>query len=182
MREYVHLWPAQFAAGELVSKSHHHEGVKEYSVVLSHSDGRCSRAEDVGIHHVVGWVGEPEWDTVKHHYQHKYLVGSLNEDIAPHNFFDNLLILVAADIIILVGVVIEAVMLLERGRLCSQTNGSKGIHNEIDPQKLDDAEWWVTKGGSTNQYSEAANNIDTELELQELSNVVKNISSPTCGS
>lgn len=185
VREYVHLWPAQFAASELVAKGHHHEGVEEDRVVLSHSDGRCSRAEEVGIHQVVGWVGVPVWDTVKHHNQHKDLVGSLNEDIAPHNFFDNLLILVAADIMLLVTVfivVIFFVMMLERGRLCSQTNGSKGIHNEIDPQKLDDAEWWVTKGRSTNQYGEAANNIDTELELQELSNVVKDISSPTCGS
>jgi hypothetical protein len=65
----------------------------------------------------------------------------------------------------LVAVVIVVVMLLERGRLCSQTDGSKGIHNEIDPQKLDDAEWWVTKGRSTNQNSKAAYNIDTELEL-----------------
>jgi hypothetical protein len=83
---------------------------------------------------------------------------------------------------LLVAVIILVIMLLESGRLCSQTNSSKGIHYEIDPQKLDYAEWWVTKGGSTNQYSEAANNIDTKLELQELSNVVKNISSPTCGS
>jgi hypothetical protein len=62
------------------------------------------------------------------------LVGSLNEDIAPHNFFDNLLILVAADIMLLVAVFIMVIMMLERGRLCSQANGSKGIHNEIDPQ------------------------------------------------
>ena len=78
-------------------------------------------------------------------------------------------------------VVIMVVMLLEGGRLCSQTNGSKGIHNEIDPQKLDDAEWGVTKGCSTNQNGKAAYYINTKLELQELSNVIKDISSPTCG-
>lgn len=42
---------------------------------------------------------------------------------------------------LLVFVFIMFIMMLERGRLCSQANGSKGIHNEIDPQKLDDAEW-----------------------------------------
>jgi len=77
VREDVHLWPAQFAAGELVAKGHHDEGVEKDRVVLSHSDGGGSWAEIVCINQVVGWVGEPEGDTVKHHNQHKDLVGSL---------------------------------------------------------------------------------------------------------
>ena len=62
--------------------------------------------------------------------------------------------------------------------LSSNGDGSEDIHNEVGPKHLDNIEWWMANGHSSQNCDKANNNIDGELELDELSHVVENSSSP----
>lgn len=59
-----------------------------------------------------------------------------------------------------------------------KSQGSKRIHDQVNPKKLNWREWTFYKGKGANETWEESDNVDTELELKESSNVVKNISSP----
>ena len=64
-------------------------------------------------------------------------------------------------------------------RLSGKCQWSQRVHNQVDPQKLDGGKWTLLEGEWADQAGEKSNNIDRELELEESSNVIEDITSPT---
>jgi hypothetical protein len=64
------------------------------------------------------------------------------------------------------------------GILSGQSKSCERVHDKIDPQKLDSSKWRLPHNHSTDEGSDQSHNVDSELELQELSDVVVDISTP----
>lgn len=63
-------------------------------------------------------------------------------------------------------------------RLSGESQSSKSVHDHVYPQELDSSQRRVGEYDSTNKGYDQSQNIDSELELQETSDVVINITSP----
>ena len=61
-------------------------------------------------------------------------------------------------------------------------NGCEHVHNQIDPEKLNDDERRVAEEDSGGEYEGHAGNINGHLELNEFTNVVLEVAAPANGS
>lgn len=96
------------------------------------------------------------------------MIGNLTQNVSPHNWEDEFvrfLLLFKLD-----GVRV--------GRFSGKRNSSKGIHDHVYPQELNNTERWVSKSSTSKENNDKADNVNYKLELDELSDVVKNVSSP----
>lgn len=87
---------------------------------------------------------------------------SLTNDVSPHDGVN--------DDIGLCGWL--AVHNIVSGRFSSQSKGSEGVHDYIDPKKLDGGEWLLSEEASTGEDEEHSDDVDSELELKELADIV----------
>lgn len=65
--------------------------------------------------------------------------------------------------------------------LGGECEGSKGVHDEVDPEKLDGGKWTLLEYQGADEAGEEGDYVDGQLELEESSNVVINISAPRAG-
>ena len=65
----------------------------------------------------------------------------------------------------------------ERG-LCREGEGSKGVHNQINPKELNSWEGWLSEQKNSNEHRDNYWNVDSDLELQESSDILEDVSSP----
>ena len=104
----------------------------------------------------------------------------MNKNIAPHDLFYDFFLLSTADVILVMImtvifiriIMVVILMILKSWGLSRETDSCQGVHDQIDPKKLDDAQGWVTQGGTTDKYESHAHNVNAKLELKELANVV----------
>ena len=61
------------------------------------------------------------------------------------------------------------------GVLSSKSNGSKDVHDQVDPEELHDTEGRVTKDERGGEDEDDAGDVDSHLELDELAHVVLNV-------
>ena len=64
------------------------------------------------------------------------------------------------------------------GGLGGEGEGGEGIHDEVDPQHLDGIEGRFPQDGSSHEGHHQGHKVDGQLELQELSDRVKDVPSP----
>jgi hypothetical protein len=55
--------------------------------------------------------------------------------------------------------------------------GGEGIHNHVNPKKLDSGQWSNVGNSGSNEDSKHSDDVNSQLELQEFSDVVKDVSS-----
>jgi hypothetical protein len=58
---------------------------------------------------------------------------------------------------------------------------SKRVHDQIHPKELDGLKWRLPHDDGSDKGNDQSNNIDSQLELKESSNVVVYISAPLAG-
>jgi len=58
----------------------------------------------------------------------------------------------------------------------SESNGTQNIHDEVDPEHLNNVQWNSSECTSTDNSNEANSNVNGQLELNELSDIIKNSS------
>jgi len=100
------------------------------------------------------------------------LVSDLSENVSPHHWeyeFVGFLLL------------LKLHGMRVRG-FSGERNSSKGVHNHVDPEKLSNTERRVSEGSTSDQDNSEADNVNNKLELDELSDVVKDVSSPLSSS
>lgn len=68
------------------------------------------------------------------------------------------------------------------GRFGGESEGGKSVHDKVDPQHLNGVERRFSQDGTTNKGHNKSHEVDGQLELQEFSDRVENISSPLHGS
>lgn len=59
-----------------------------------------------------------------------------------------------------------------------KSEGSEGVHNQVDPEKLDSLEWSSLHESGAEEYSQEGVDIDGQLELEESLDVIEDVSSP----
>mmetsp|Transcript_14331 Transcript_14331/g.48991 ORF Transcript_14331/g.48991 Transcript_14331/m.48991 type:complete len:276 (+) Transcript_14331:626-1453(+) len=62
-----------------------------------------------------------------------------------------------------------------------ERQGSKGVHDQVDPEHLDSIQRALRQDGSANAGQRAGGDVDRQLELQELADVVVNAAAPLDG-
>ena len=67
---------------------------------------------------------------------------------------------------------------LLHGRLSGESKRSKRVHDEVDPEKLNWLERTLLQDTSSDEGGDESNNVDSELELEEPSDIVIDVSSP----
>jgi hypothetical protein len=60
-------------------------------------------------------------------------------------------------------------------------DGTQSVHDEVEPKELNDVEGCVAKGHATQKNNEAQSDVDSKLELDELSHVVEDGATPHDG-
>ena len=100
-------------------------------------------------------------------HQNDKLIKSLAKDVSPHDSVNDLLGL-AGRLAIHKGIM---------GWLSSKCEGSKSIHNEVNPEHLDGSERWILEDHGTSEDNDQGGNIDCELELEELPDVIEDVPS-----
>lgn len=97
-----------------------------------------------------------------------YLEDTLAKDISDHDSSNELTLL--------------TIWLTEQevvSRLLStQCKGGHGIHDQVHPQQLYGSQRSTESGHSTKECYNKGDNVDSKLELKELSDVIVNTSSP----
>jgi len=63
-------------------------------------------------------------------------------------------------------------------RLGSQGKGCKGVHDHVDPEHLDGSKNGLLSLESRDEHDNDSDHIDRELELEELSNGIVDVSAP----
>jgi hypothetical protein len=128
----------------------------------------------VGVERIVSLVHDAEdvSNLVHENEQHGDLKQCLTEDVSPHNTVND-------HIRLLSGLAIKDGV---RGRLSSESEGSEGIHNKVNPEKLDGGQRLLTEEASASEDEEHGNNVDSELELEELADIVIDVTAETDGS
>ena len=100
--------------------------------------------------------------------QHGDLEDGLTNDVSPHNGVDN------------------GVGLLSRhtlhdffyvGWLSSESKGSEGVHDQVDPEHLSRSERGLAENASTSEHNEHSDDVYCQLELEELSHIVVDVAS-----
>jgi len=65
--------------------------------------------------------------------------------------------------------------------LSGEGKRGKRVHDEVDPKQLNGEERRLNKDAGTNESCDKSDDVDGELELEELSNVIVDVSSPHAG-
>ena len=60
-----------------------------------------------------------------------------------------------------------------------KSDSGKHIHDQVDPKKLNDGEWAVSKEGAGKDDNEEAGDVASKLELDEFSAIVEDIAAPS---
>ena len=60
-----------------------------------------------------------------------------------------------------------------------KSDSRKHIHDQVDPKKLNDGEWAVSKEGAGKDYNEEAGDVASKLELDEFSAIIDDIAAPS---
>jgi len=66
--------------------------------------------------------------------------------------------------------------------LSGESKSGEGVHNHVYPEQLNSRQWSDLGDSRSNEDGEHSDNINSQLELQEFSNVVKDVSSELDGS
>jgi hypothetical protein len=69
------------------------------------------------------------------------------------------------------------IFLLEWG-FRAKSNSSKSVHNQVHPKQVNDSEWWSSNTKWRNENACNQTNIHCHLELDELTNILEQSSSP----
>ena len=120
------------------------------------------------IRHVLS-TEEHQSSKVHEDDHHNDLVERHENDLSPHGCKNELLC--SADSI-------RCKFWILIGWLSSKSNGTENIHYQIAPKHLNNVEWWMTEGETTQNSDEAERNVHCHLELKEFLHVVKNSSAP----
>jgi hypothetical protein len=57
-------------------------------------------------------------------------------------------------------------------------NGCQNVHDQVDPQKLHRCEWAHAKGSRADKNDNDTRDIDSQLELDELADVIEYVATP----
>ena len=63
-------------------------------------------------------------------------------------------------------------------RLSGKSERGQGIHDKVDPQHLDGVERRFSQDGTTDKGHHEGHEVDSQLELQEFSDRVEDVSAP----
>jgi len=80
---------------------------------------------------------------------------SLTENVFDHSLVDDVFLLS----------VWWSLEKLSLWQFSSKSEGSKGVHDQVDPQKLDGSEWRVLQDDGSNKRDDESDNVDGQLEL-----------------
>mmetsp|Transcript_14890 Transcript_14890/g.25364 ORF Transcript_14890/g.25364 Transcript_14890/m.25364 type:complete len:276 (-) Transcript_14890:2131-2958(-) len=126
----------------------------------------------VGLRNEVeGGFEENELSEVHEEDHDEDLVGGLHEHLAPHLGKHDLVL--ATDAVRLGGP--GGVVLVGLG---ADGDGAEDVHDEVDPEHLDDVEGRPAQREARQEGDEAEDDVDGELELQELADVVEDGAAP----
>ena len=114
---------------------------------------------------------EHSWTGVEQEEHDENLIEGLGEDGSHHGLGDDVLASVDALFADLSWV----------GVLSSKSNGSKDVHDQVDPEELHDTEGRVTKDERGGEDENDAGNVDGHLELDELAHVILDVTTITDG-
>lgn len=89
------------------------------------------------------------------------------QDVSPHNWSDNLFIFI-------LWLSIEDIISRWLG---GKSKGTKSIHNQINPKHLNGIKWRISHNNWSEENDEHSTNVNSKLELQEFSNIIKYTSS-----
>ena len=169
--QFGFLLTANFAAVEHVEDVHQHKGVEQKRHVLQTVGGLLdtigSDVERILCDQVV-LNSEHHRSEVQKGQHRQGLVDDLGEDLAPHDWDDELVAKLDS-------------FLTDFGRvrgLGSHGNGSQHVHDQVDPEELHDGEGAGAEGEDADQHKAHAGNVDGQLELDELAAVLEDISTP----
>lgn len=95
--------------------------------------------------------------------EHDHLVDGVTEDVSPHDIGDDLSVL-------MVRRSLENILFRRLGGECES---SEGVHDKVDPEHLDGVERHVLEDDSAEEDNEHGYDVDSELELEELADVVE---------
>lgn len=62
--------------------------------------------------------------------------------------------------------------------LCANGNSSQDVHDKVGPQHLNDVQWLTAQCSSTQNGDRTEDDVDSHLELEEFSGIIKDRSSP----
>ena len=141
-----------------------HEGLVDHARAVNTVLNKLSRVEVVGS--VRGGGSSVHKD--KHNDDH---VDGLGKDSTHHGFGDDFVVGSDAFLADVLGV----------GVLGGEGNGGKHIHDEVDPKQLHDGEGAVSDDCGRGDHEEAARDVDSKLELNELADIVLKVTAPSDG-
>jgi len=158
----------ELSAVEEVAELEVNEGSEDDSVVLQNFSGSHilnRRAEE--------HVGEAEHERSKeeHDEEDNELVDALGEDLSPHDFAHDHLS----------GLDWFASQVAGIWRLSGKSESSEGVHDKVDPQEVENGERRSAIEKGSNDREDAASDVDSHLELQELLHIVIDVSAPADG-
>jgi len=58
----------------------------------------------------------------------------------------------------------------------SESKSSESVHNKVNPKHLNSVQWRVLDDDRSEENNEHGNNVDSQLELQEFSDIVEHVS------
>ena len=105
-------------------------------------------------------------------HQYDKLVKSLTKDVPPHNGIDNLLGLASW----------LAVHKSIIRRLSCKGKSSECVHDKVYPEHLNGGERRIVEDHRSSEDNDQSSNVDSKLELKELSDVVEDVSSVLDGN
>lgn len=148
---------------ELVEDLHEDEGVEDEGVVLGGFGAVAKTATDGDVEEDGTLVDEEEED--------EELEEGLADDVSEHESGDQGLVLSVGD----------SVEELLGGELGGEGEGGEGIHDEVDPEELDGGERGLTEDAGGGEGDDEGDDVDGELELEELTDGVVDVSAPHDG-
>jgi len=196
--EHVVLLVTKFARVDNVEDRHHHEDLEDHGeecalgsrVIVSAGciSSKCKAPDgrvflfQVGlvkdlIHPVfldIEWLVlivilkiEKAHSSKQEDQENNDLVECMSENVAPHDGVDDLLVAC-------VGLAFQKFFIR---RLGCQGEGSKSVHDQVDPEHLDGRQSFVSEEQSTDKHDEHGSAVHCQLELKELSDIVIDVAS-----
>lgn len=132
------------------------------------------RISQVAVHQVECLVEEDENTEEGQDQKHQQLVEGSGDDRAEHVSVQHFILSSNASL----STAVELISAVLPVRLSANGNCAKGIHDQVDPQELDNIEASSSQEEGSNHDKGDQSEIDGELELQELSDIVEDNTSP----
>jgi len=104
----------------------------------------------------------------------KHLINNLADNVSPHFSGDDFIS--SADSVGIEFSIWPGLVSLER--FSTDCDGTKSVHDQVNPKELDDIQWAVSKSDTTDQDNKAKADVYGELELHELADVIKDDTAP----